>query len=107
MADRQVQPSTQFRRKYLEAELLEVSAVSIPANPNALALALKSGAVSVSDLRDTLDLLHSTVAIAPIENRKSKIQNSGPVPPPASTRPPVSAPLLALARLVNSIMRHA
>src|SRR4029077_875409 len=32
-----------YRRKYLEQELLEVSAVSIPANPNALALAYKSG----------------------------------------------------------------
>jgi hypothetical protein len=45
------------RRRYLEQELLEVSAVSIPANPNALALAFKSGAVPKSDLRDTADLL--------------------------------------------------
>jgi phage head maturation protease len=47
----------QLRRKYVEQELLEVSAVSIPANPNALALAFKSGAVPKSDLRDTADLL--------------------------------------------------
>ena len=45
------------RRKYLEQELLEVSAVGIPANPNALALAVKSGAVEKSDLRDALELL--------------------------------------------------
>ena len=32
------------RRRYLEQELLEVSAVAIPANPDALALGLKSGA---------------------------------------------------------------
>lgn len=40
-----------FRRRYLEQELLEVSAVGIPANPNALALAVKDGAVEKSDLR--------------------------------------------------------
>jgi hypothetical protein len=45
------------RRKYLEQELLEVSAVAIPANPDALALGVKSGAVTKSDLVDTLDLL--------------------------------------------------
>jgi hypothetical protein len=50
-----------FRRRYLEQELLEVSAVAIPANPNALALALKSGALQKSDLRDTLDLLRQTL----------------------------------------------
>ncbi len=47
----------QARRKYLEQELLEVSAVAIPANPDALALALKSGAIPKSDLHETLDLL--------------------------------------------------
>src|SRR6266568_3198049 len=52
---------TAFRRKYLEQELLEVSAVAIPANPNALALALKSGAVEKSDLRDLADLIRLTL----------------------------------------------
>jgi hypothetical protein len=47
------------RRRYLEQELLEVSAVAIPANPDALALGLKSGAVTKADLADTLDLLRS------------------------------------------------
>src|SRR5204863_7385003 len=56
------QPSTkQFRRKYLEQELLEVSAVAIPANPNPLALGLKSGAVEKSDLRDLADLIRLTL----------------------------------------------
>jgi len=40
----------------LEQELLEVSAVAIPANPNALALA-QSGALEKSDLRDLADLI--------------------------------------------------
>src|SRR5205823_209045 len=46
-----------YRRKYLEQELLEVSAVSIPANPNALQLALKSGAIHKTDLQQLADLL--------------------------------------------------
>jgi hypothetical protein len=41
----------------LEQELLEVSAVGIPANPEALQLGLKAGAVEKADLRDTLELL--------------------------------------------------
>jgi hypothetical protein len=46
-----------YQRKYLEQELLEVSAVGIPANPNALALGLNSGAIQKSDLREAFDLL--------------------------------------------------
>jgi phage head maturation protease len=49
------------RRRYLEQELLEVSAVAIPANPDALALGLKSGAITKSDLQATLDLLRVLV----------------------------------------------
>lgn len=49
------------RRRYLEQELLEVSAVAIPANPDALALGLKSGAIARSDLQATLELLRSLV----------------------------------------------
>ena len=49
------------RRRYLEQELLEVSAVAIPANPDALALGLKSGAVAKADLQETLELLRGLV----------------------------------------------
>lgn len=45
------------QRKYTRQELLEVSAVSIPANPDALALAIRSGAVGRSDLDDLHDLI--------------------------------------------------
>ena len=41
---------------------LSLSAVAIPANPNALALGLKSGAVEKSDLRDLADLIRLTLA---------------------------------------------
>jgi HK97 family phage prohead protease len=43
---------TAYHRKYLEQELIEVSAVSVPANPNALALGLRAGAVTVGDARE-------------------------------------------------------
>jgi len=46
-----------FRRRYLEQELLEVSAVGIPANPNALQLGLKAGAIQKADLQELLDML--------------------------------------------------
>ena len=46
-----------YRRKYIEQELLEVSAVGIPANPNALKLGFESGAVEKSDLKEMLALL--------------------------------------------------
>jgi hypothetical protein len=49
------------RRRYLEQELLEVSAVAIPANPDALALGMKSGAVTKADLKETLELLRAVV----------------------------------------------
>ena len=53
------------RRRYLEQELLEVSAVAIPANPDALALGLKSGAVSKADLKETLELLRGLMGAVP------------------------------------------
>jgi hypothetical protein len=58
----------QVRRRYLEQELLEVSAVGIPANPNALSLAYKSGAVQKTDLQETIALLQKTIAPNPAIN---------------------------------------
>jgi hypothetical protein len=71
------------RRRYIEQELLEVSAVGIPANPNALALGLKSGAIEKSDLRDLSDLIHLTLD-----------RPTGPSPG-----------LLKIARSLHSILR--
>ena len=51
-----------FHRRYLEQELLEVSAVPIPANPQALQLALRAGAVHQADVRETAALLRNLVA---------------------------------------------
>jgi hypothetical protein len=58
------QRGTSPRRRYLEQELLEVSAVAIPANPDALALGLKSGAVEKADLQETMELLRGLVGEA-------------------------------------------
>jgi HK97 family phage prohead protease len=52
---------TNYRRKFIEQELIEVSAVGIPANPNALALGYKSGAIEKSDLLDLSDLINLTL----------------------------------------------
>src|SRR5437773_2526753 len=49
--------SSSIRRRYLEQELLEVSAVSIPANPNALTLGLKEGVIERGDLEELLGML--------------------------------------------------
>ena len=48
-----------FNRRFLEQELLEVSAVGIPANPNALQLALRDGAINKGDLKEVFDLLRA------------------------------------------------
>ena len=73
--------TAKFRRRFLEQELLEVSAVAIPANPSALALGLKSGAVEKSDMRDVVDLFRSTLdreslspsSSAPVSNRLAQM----------------------------------
>ncbi|HWQ90395.1 MAG TPA: HK97 family phage prohead protease [Clostridia bacterium] len=52
----------EWRRRYLEQELLEVSAVAVPANPEALALACKEGAISQEDLRQSAEVLQMVYA---------------------------------------------
>jgi phage head maturation protease len=94
------QLSTPLRRRYLEQELLEVSAVAIPANPDALALGLKSGALTKSDLQETLNLLRALVGSAPLNSQPSSINRSQ-----LSTLN--SQLLLALARELRRVMRKA
>ena len=65
-----------YRRKYLEQELLEVSAVGIPANPEALQLGLKAGVIQKTDLHELLELLRSQEPRA--EKNKSKVREQGP-----------------------------
>ena len=81
------------RRRYLEQELFEVSAVAIPANPDALALGLKSGAIIKADLADTLDLLRCLAG----PGNKPNLQ-------PANCN---LQPFLVFARQLHRILRHA
>lgn len=48
-----------YNRRFTEQELLEVSAVGIPANPNALKLGYDQGAIEKSDLKELHQLLKS------------------------------------------------
>ncbi len=80
----------QVRRRYLEQELLEVSAVGIPANPNALALAYTSGAVQKSEVQATIDLLRQTIS-APLA---------------AVVLAKEEEPLLSFFRSLRDIMKH-
>jgi hypothetical protein len=86
--------SKPYRRRYLEQELLEVSAVGIPANPEALQLGLKAGAIERADLRDTLDLLRQLVGTPTV--------CSSPTGPTG----PTDRALLALARELRDILKH-
>jgi uncharacterized protein len=47
----------QYWRKFTKQELLEVSAVSVPCNPNALAMGIKSGAINPDDVKAASKLL--------------------------------------------------
>jgi hypothetical protein len=97
----------QARRKYLEQELLEVSAVGIPANPNALALGLKAGAIEKSDLREILALLKSLCA-QPWEHRRRAGEFLLEKGKHAGETPAFPGPeLLLFARQLHGILRRA
>jgi len=105
------------RRRYLEQELLEVSAVGIPANPNALQLGLKAGAIQKSDLQELLDVLGSLGPITPTQHSTypsplphsiSPISRSHPAVPDTHVRASgvrsYEAQLLRLAREVRKVI---
>jgi len=87
--------------------LLEVSAVGIPANPNALALGLKAGAIEKADIKDTLDLLRS------FSDSEFKVDASAAFPrmspiTPISPISPIPGPhqLLTLSRTLCDLIRR-
>ena len=79
-------------------ELLEVSAVAIPANPDALALGVKSGAVAKSDLREAMALFRALAGTEPEQ-------------PNGQTAPPhvggCNSQWLELARELGRVMQKA
>jgi hypothetical protein len=100
------------RRRYLEQELLEVSAVAIPANPDALALGVKSGAVAKSDLKEALELLRAVAGVeceAP-SPRPSPVGRGGIIASPSrypAAPDEATKILVSLARELRRIMRKA
>jgi HK97 family phage prohead protease len=91
-------PGTTFRRRYLEQELLEVSAVSIPANPRALQLGVKSGAVEKGDLQELAVMLRCIPASA------TEPEKSGH--PICGRTAPDGAGLLQLAHAVSRLLKR-
>jgi HK97 family phage prohead protease len=53
-----------YRRKYIEAELVELSAVAVPANPNALQDALDQGAITEAQI-DAAQTISSATHVPP------------------------------------------
>ena len=95
-------PNLAFTRRYTEQELLEVSAVGIPANPNALTLALRAGAIEQSDLRELYALLkHLVGRSVPAEPSPFVVQ---PLGCPASV-PSVLNLLPELRSLISTLNR--
>lgn len=110
--------SNPVRRRYLEQELLEVSAVGIPANPAALQLGLEAGAIEKTDLKELLEVLRC------VFDSKCKVQ--GPNPQPSTNHPQLfrsntagvdantsalgedanGAQLLRLARALRELLRR-
>jgi phage head maturation protease len=94
-------PGSGYRRKHLEQELIEVSAVCIPANPEALQLGLKSGVINRTDLRQLADALRPwTEAEAGAEGRQICSDKA-----PGETG--MEARLLLLARAVRWVLKQA
>lgn len=79
-----------YRRKYLEQELLEVSAVGIPANPEALQLGLRDGAIEKADLQELLESLRRAMAQTADADQRSAA---------------AASQLLQLARALGQILR--
>ena len=115
--------------------MLEVSAVGIPANPEALQLGLKAGAVQKTDLKELLDLLteslqlHTDAVAAGVSPavergilpRESYTATAGAGPSPAEAGfgragekplsaagrlPDATAELLGFARALRDLLRR-
>lgn len=92
-------PGDDFERIFLKQELLENSAVSIPANPNALANAYQAGAVEKSTLRELADMLRFT----PSEAGRSALKGDTAEPPPASPRTSPQNPQPSVRQLADAL----
>lgn len=85
---------TPYRRKYLEQELIEVSAVGIPANPEALRLGLAASGAAA----DFLNCFH------PAPGRGSGMTEAGETPARQTCFPDHSTKWLQLARALRDVL---
>jgi len=101
-------PARQARRTYLEQELLEVSAVGVPANPEALQLGLKSGAIERADLKDLLEMFVADADRTPSAQsvRDSIIHHPSSDIHHPSSHNRSSLTLLRLARALRDLLRR-
>lgn len=94
-------PKDPWRYKHTKQELLEVSAVSIPANPTALTNALRQGAVTGGQLRDLTDWLRS------FDLPSSKTSPPATPPAPGGGTPAAPAWWEQSLRTLSEVMRKA
>jgi len=64
----------EWDREFVQQELLEISLVAVPANPNAIGLALKSGAVKRVDVEELLEVLRRAVGTSNIQHSTSNVE---------------------------------
>jgi Caudovirus prohead serine protease len=100
-------PEAGFRRRYLEQELLEVSAVGLPANPDALQLAVRAGALHKSDLEDLLDFLRSFCSRGSGHVPSSEAHTAAESRTGVPALPSFETGWLRLARELSRILRAA
>jgi len=85
-------------RTYTKQELLEVSLVVVPANPGAtIGLALKSGAIERSDLRDLADYLKEFCSAKADPEAKASASGAGVI----------DAQVLRMAREISQVLTRA
>ena len=97
-----------WRRRHLEQELVEVSAVGIPANPDALQMGLRAGAIERGDLRDLLDAISGVLqagsaATSPASQTHEGLNDLCGMSDSSSVSREIQ--LLQLARAVRETMR--
>lgn len=87
----------EVQRTFTKQELLENSAVSIPANPNALADAYQQGAIEKSTLREIAQLINS------LTGAPGPSGDTAPAPPSVATPPETS--IRQLADILRKVTR--
>lgn len=97
------EPGESWQRRYTEQELLEVSAVGIPANPNALALGLNAGAISKEQIKDLGELLRYALGPSFVNRLRQKYYGGQASTTQARPQGRVTAKYLRLLKLAGCV----